>query len=216
MDTDVIRSAFVENEIEVVEGRSGEPARLVGYAAVFNQETVINSPDGPFRERIMPTAFNDAIERDDVIAAVNHDEKMVLGRARKGTLKLSVDARGLRYEVALPNTSLGRDTLENVRSGNYAGSSFKFALSRDGFRVQPPRNVDDMPLVMIDRVKSLKDVGPVTFPAYEGTSVSVRSLGAMVSEAIRTQIAEGLVAAAVSVRNRMAARIAIERARTWA
>ena len=41
-----------------------------GYAAVFNQETVIG---GQWREQIAQGAFRDAIGRDDVVFLVNHD-----------------------------------------------------------------------------------------------------------------------------------------------
>lgn len=194
---------FVDGQIEVREGRAGEPTILSGYAAVFNQETVIG---GEFRERIAKTAFDDVLEQSNTIAAVNHDSKMVLGRSKAGSLKLSVDAVGLRYDVKLPNTTLARDTVENVRNGNYAGSSFKFTVKRDGMTILEPKHRDDLPLVVINRVADLIDVGPVTFPAYEQTSVSVRS----------KEVAEMLAAHVAQVtRERLRLRIALERAKAW-
>lgn len=55
-----------------------------GYAAVFNQETVIG---GRWREQIAPGAFRDAIDRDDVVFLINH-EGLPLARSRSGTLEL--------------------------------------------------------------------------------------------------------------------------------
>jgi uncharacterized protein len=68
---------------------------IVGYA-VFNQQTMIA---GFFREQIAPGAFTDAIGRDDVRGLFNHDASWLLGRWSAGTLRLSQDARGLRYEI---------------------------------------------------------------------------------------------------------------------
>ena len=62
-----------------------------GYAAVFNQETVIG---GKWREQIAQGAFRDAIGRDDVVFLVNHDG-LPLARSRSGTLELSEDNHGL-------------------------------------------------------------------------------------------------------------------------
>lgn len=211
------RDWFVDGSLEVREGRAGEPTTLIGYAAVFGREAVITqrTDDGVqrWREVIAPTAFDAVIGRADVIAAINHDSKLVLGRSRAGTLALSTDGVGLRYEVKLPNTQLARDTVENVRNGNYAGSSFKFEASRGGLKLTPASREGQLPLIVIDRVDDLIDVGPVTFPAYDGTSVSVRSgMGDLLKEhdACVRALAE------TARRERLKLRIAIERAKAWA
>ena len=207
------RDYFMDG-LEVREGQGGAPPRLVGYAAVFGQETVIRmSPSEAWREMIAPTAFDEAIGRDDVIAAVNHDHNKLLGRTASGTLKLTVDARGLRYDIALPNTQLGQETLEQVRRGDLRGSSFKFSVPEDGVRVVPgsARHASGLPLVMLENVR-LFDVGPVVFPAYAGTSVSARSVPAAVAAYREAQAR----ADAVALRDLARIRIAIERAKAWA
>ena len=85
--------------IERVEGTA---PKIGGYAAVFNREAVIA---GMFREQIAPGAFTDAIGRDDVRALFNHDANFVLGRTVSGTLRLSEDETGLRYDVTPPSTT---------------------------------------------------------------------------------------------------------------
>lgn len=225
LDDQNVRDVFVQG-VELREGENGGPSYLGGYAAVFNQETVINGPGGEqWRERIAPHAFDQVIAKDDVIAAVNHDFKAVLGRAKTGTLALSADAHGLRYDVKLPNTTLARDTVENVRLGLYSGSSFKFIVDADGIRAVKPGNRNDLPLIVIERVKRLIDVGPVTFPAYEGTSVAARSVPAQVAqmyqeleaEAQRSVIEAAAVDAAKTpdVKAREAARTAVNQAKAW-
>ena len=141
-----IRDSYVEG-IEVRQG-DGERASIGGYAAVFGQETIVTEGPSQWRERIARGAFDQAIGRDDVIAAVNHDHKQVLGRTRNKTLALSADAHGLRYQVQLPNTSLAHDTVELVRNGTLTGSSFKFAVASDGIRiVERATAAGDLPLI---------------------------------------------------------------------
>ena len=160
----------------VVEARKRDDAMptLRGYAAVYGEETVIG---GFFREVIEPGAFDAAIGRpDDVRAQFNHDSNLVLGRTSAGTLRLSSDAQGLVYEIDLPDTTYARDLAASVERGDVSQSSFMFEVVRDQWEY-PERSSGELPLRRIADVK-LFDVAPVTFPAYEGTSVSARALDA--------------------------------------
>ncbi|KAA6031356.1 HK97 family phage prohead protease, partial [Pantoea sp. F_11] len=73
----------------------GEPTRIVGYGSVFDtlSEVIFG-----FREIIKPGAFDNVLG-DDVRALFNHDPNFILGRSAAGTLALSVDDKGLRYEI---------------------------------------------------------------------------------------------------------------------
>ena len=143
------------------------PPVLAGYAAVYDQETVI----GAFRERIEPGAFDQTLGAD-VRALVNHDPNLILGRTLSGTLRLSSDAHGLRYEVDPPQTSYASDLLESVRRGDVTQSSFAFRVIADEWE-QAGRS-GELPLRRIQQVE-LFDVSPVTYPAYTQTSVSARA-----------------------------------------
>ncbi len=210
---DYTRDVFVEG-IDIREGTDGGPSYLGGYAAVFNQETIIGGPGGQrWRERIAPTAFDDVLKTDDVLAAVNHDYKMVLGRSKTGTLKLLVDSHGLRYDVKLPKTNLAQDTVESVRRGDYAGSSFRFAVMADGIRAVEPKHRNDLPLVIIERISKLMDVGPVTTPAYAGATATVRSVPEPVAEMYREREEEtrqSAIATAAAAATDAAAKVAAE------
>lgn len=165
---------------EVVEARAeGEGRKLSGYGAVFNQRTDIM---GLFDEQIAPGAFRDAIGRDDVRALFNHDPNYVLGRSSAGTLSMAEDARGLRYDIDPPDTQVGRDVVTLVARGDVQGSSFSFEVEEETWDY--PQD-GGKPTRTIVRAK-LYDVGPVTFPAYEQTTVSARC----VAEAKRAQPAE--------------------------
>jgi hypothetical protein len=137
---------------------------ISGYAAVFNSE----SEDlGGFIETIRPGAFARAIRtKQDVRCLFNHDESRVLGRIQSGTLRLAEDRTGLRFECRMPDSPTGRDVLEAIRRGDINQCSFGFLNAVDSWSHDGSRRE----LVDLD----LRDVSPVTFPAYQATSVEAR------------------------------------------
>jgi HK97 family phage prohead protease len=149
--------------------------KITGYAAVTERETVIDLGFFAFREKIAKGAFKDAIKNDDVRALFNHDPNFVLGRNTNGTLRLKEDDQGLRYEADTPDTQAARDVRTLIARGDVSGSSFAFTVENDD-DVWDDSEVKKgkLPLRTIRKV-SLYDVSPVTYPAYEGTSVSARS-----------------------------------------
>jgi HK97 family phage prohead protease len=159
-----------------VESRSAEDGSereyIVGYAAKFG----VNSLDlGDFIERIDPRAFGIVSERRgrkkalETRALWNHDANYPLARY-PGTLSMSVDEVGLRYEFPVPDTTYGRDIASNIRAGIVKGSSFSFTVPSggDAWAIEDGRSVRT-----ITRIDSLLDVGPVTFPAYPDADVTV-------------------------------------------
>ncbi len=98
----------------VVETRSGSAPvelrtvggarKLSGYAIRFNE---LSGDLGGFVERIDPGAWSPDAATNDVVATFNHDANNVLGRLSAGTLRLFLDAQGVRYEIDLPNTQAG-------------------------------------------------------------------------------------------------------------
>jgi uncharacterized protein len=175
--------------------RRGAAGGLVlrGHAALFNVETVIA---GLFREVIRPGAFSEAIGRDDVRCLFNHSADYVLGRTTAGTLRLSEDRVGLRYDVDLPGSQWAKDFVLSVERGDITQSSFAFLADLDEW---PPTKRDELPLRVIRRAR-LFDVSPVTHPAYEQTTVSAHAASAA-TEAWRGDLE----------RERMRLRLAIKR-----
>jgi uncharacterized protein len=147
-------------------------ASISGYAAVFNQETIIGSSMWGFREQIALGAFDDAIKTDDVRALFNHDPNILLGRTESGTLRLKTDKKGLRYEVDLPDTAQAKDVRTLIQRGDVSGSSFGFVVEEDEWDEKEVKK-GKLPLRTIKKA-SLFDVSPVTYPAYPQTSVSAR------------------------------------------
>lgn len=154
----------------------GKPPVVNGYGAVYWRA---GDPGTEYWlwddmvERIVAGAFERAMREDDVRSLFNHDANIVLGRNRAGTLKLRTDERGLIYEATLPDTQLARDqVLAPIDRGDVSGSSFMFTTRkvvwieelREGKRIYI-RELHDV---------QLWEVGPVVFPAYAGTTTSVR------------------------------------------
>ena len=147
----------------------GENPVVVGYGAVFNSES---NDLGGFREFIAPGAFEGRLE-DDVRFLINHDG-LPLARTTNGTLRLSVDEKGLKYEAKLnPNVSTSRDLIELLKDGTINQSSFAFIVEDDSWEMK-----DGMNVRTINKVSRLYDVSAVTYPAYNeaSSSVALRSM----------------------------------------
>ena len=160
---------------------------LRGYAAVFDSES---NNLGGFVEVIDKRAFDKVLGKNpDVYALFNHDRSLILGNTTNGTLKLSVDSYGLRYEAYPDDTSVGRDVTTWVQNRTVKASSFAFAIDRsapDGGEVwdKGPRGLRKR---TVTEVALLDDVSVVTRPAYDASSVVVsrRAMEMAVGEAYR-------------------------------
>jgi len=118
---------------------------------------------------IEPGAF-DGTDMADVRALFNHDPNMLLARTSSGTLKLTIDEKGLRYEFDIPDTTAGRDLKELLARGDISQSSFGFTIDKEDWE----ERMGTKPKRKIKKVKRLFDVSPVTFPAYTDTSAALR------------------------------------------
>lgn len=151
-----------------------------GYAAVFYSPSDPGSQyqlwEGVY-ERIMPGAFDRMLrEQQDVRALFNHSPDSLLGRVSAGTLRLSIDSIGLRYEIDLPDNTAGRDTKESLARGDLKESSFSFNCYRNGKVSWVDQTIDGVEL-SIRQIEDcdVMDVGPVTFAAYDSTTSGIRS-----------------------------------------
>ena len=141
---------------------------IIGYASVFDS---LSEDLGGFREIVKPGAFTRTLrEGADVRALVDHDPSRVLGRAKAGTLRMSVNAKGLRVEIDPPDTTAGRDILTSIKRGDVDGMSFAFRTVLDEWRMEGPVVIRE--LLDVDLV----DASVVTYPAYPATEVGLRSL----------------------------------------
>lgn len=155
----------------------GRATKIRGHAAVWydpadpGTEYAIGDI---YRERIMPGAFQRAIAANRSICCPNHDRRDPLGRQNRGTLRIWEDDVGLAYEVDLPEHSRAQSHAEAVERGDYEGSSFDFGhWDPAGYRDQ---RTDGIVTRTVTSFPELRDVGPVTDPAYKATSAEVRDI----------------------------------------
>lgn len=159
----LLQRAMVSLESEI-KGNTFE-----GYAAVFGQVSDKTGED--WREQFAEGSFNDVIAERLTAALWNHNPDHLLGRQSSGTLRLSADSGGLSYALDIPNTSVGRDLRELHERGDITGASVGFIPGEDdwGFTAQGDR------LRTHTQVSYLRDISPVSFAAYDGTSVDMRA-----------------------------------------
>ena len=133
---------------------------VVGHASVYDSRS---NNLGGFYEFIERGAFNEElISNSDVRALINHDPNLILARNTSGTLNLTADERGLKYEFEMPETSYGKDLAISMKRGDITQSSFAFTVAEDDWST----DADGNNIRTIKKIDRLYDVSPVTYPAY--------------------------------------------------
>lgn len=170
----VERRTATFDTVEVRE--DGDKLQFIGHAAVFDNW----SEDlGGFRERIQRGAFRKTLDQTpDVRFLFNHNPDLVLARSTvasgPGSLELREDPRGLRCYAELAPTSLATDLRTLVKTGVVSQMSFGFTM-RGGQDVWAEGDDGTLERTIVS-FGGLYDVSPVTFPAYQQTDASMRSL----------------------------------------
>ena len=165
----------IRNNGIVIERSYDDSRHVEGYAVVFESQ----SEDLGFFETIERGAITqELVDNSDVFALLNHDDEKVLARSKNGvgSLKLTVDERGLKYEFDAAETQLGNDLLEYLKRGEINTSSFAFALDYNDPEAETWTRKNGANYRTIHKIAYLHDVSPVWNAAYSATSVSQRSL----------------------------------------
>jgi|SRR5690606_7181318 len=155
-------------KIELRENGEGK-RMLTGYAVKWEKKSQVLGFLRKFREQFKKGAFTESLEKDDQLFLWSHDPSKVLGRTKNGTLRLEEDDIGLRFELDLPNTTLGNDAYETIKRGDVDGVSFGFKVEADEIQDAD----DDLPLRTVTKAR-LFEVSVVAFPAYPDSEVSAR------------------------------------------
>ena len=180
-----------DNLVRKVEFRaepSSDGLTLEGYAAVFNEWTQIDSYEGAFKERIAPGAFKKTISERMPVLQFDHGTHPLIGSIPLGVItSLREDAHGLRVKARLSDNWLVEPVRDAIRDGAIQGMSFRFRVINDKWtrgKDGPERTINEI---------ALYEAGPVVFPAYEQTSVGVRSrevLTSLTDPEVRGEIAK--------------------------
>jgi HK97 family phage major capsid protein len=167
--------------VELVRSDDGGMPTLTGEFAVWDQWTHINSVfEGEFMERFTATSMNKTLRenRDRMRVLFQHGMDPQVGDKPLGPIsELKATRTGAHYAVPMLDTAYNRDLIPGLEAGLY-GASFRFRVEKEEF-VQKPKRSKHNPNGLPERTvteASVKEFGPVTFPAYAGATAGLRSL----------------------------------------
>lgn len=183
---------------------AGDGLTLDGYGALFNAETVIDSWEGRFREALAVGSMKKSFRDTTPIVQFDHGHhpligSIPIGRMEPGYPREEVDPDlapdgGAHVVARLHDNWLIQPVREAIASGAVDGMSFRFTVTReewtrpDGSKVRDEADLqaelmrtwleevpDEELLLRTLKEVRVSEIGPVVWPAYEQTSVGMRS-----------------------------------------
>lgn len=187
--TDLVRS--VPFELVREDGDPGDGLTFRGYAAVFNERTTVDSWEGRFEEQVAPGAFKKSLRERPPVFQFDHGRHPMVGSIPLGSLvEAREDDKGVYVEARLHDNWLTKPVRDAIASGSIDGMSFRFEVVRDRWQTPDGKTLTDPDEIMtriyrpsddglllrtLLELKS-RELGPVVFPQYDGTSAAVRSV----------------------------------------
>lgn len=183
----------------------GEPAdgyTLDGYGAVFNAPTIIDSWEGRFKEQIAPGAMKKSFRENPPIIQFDHGQHPLIGSIPIASLQsISEDSDptlapdgGAHVVGRIFDNWLMQPVRDAIAEGAINGMSFRFSVVQESWADADGKKItdqnalfdalertwyEDVPdeelLTRTLRELRVPEIGPVVWPAYVQTSVSVRS-----------------------------------------
>jgi HK97 family phage prohead protease len=152
----------------------GDGRTLEGFAATYNTRARIRDLQGDFDEVILPGAFTRSIATRTPVCQWDHGKD-----PRVGTVPIAKiehldpeHAKGLFVRARLFDNAVVEPVRQAIAEGAIKGMSFRFGVPDKGDTWTRNGEVDLREI----RDADVHELGPVVFPAYDTTSVSVRSL----------------------------------------
>ena len=175
---------------------SSDGLNFEGYAAVFNDPTIIDSWEGRFVETIERGAFAKTLSERTPVMMFDHGQHPMIGSMPIGSItRAAEDAHGVHVQGRLLDNWLISPVRDAIEAKAVDGMSFRMNVIKDSWRMGD----DKMPNRSIKEV-ACPELGPVVFPAYANTTASVRSREALslatslADPEMRTEIARLLLA----------------------
>lgn len=174
-ETKEIRALPVALEIRAT-GEGETSIRTIAGAIKYNTESAEMRDwyGDTFVEEISSGAFDDSLKARGVVGLWSHDTSQVLGNTKSGTLRLDSSDKELRFELDLPDTTVGNNTFESIKRGDVDGVSFGMRVTKDKWSSEDRDSGKIYKRSILNA--ELYEISPVAFPAYPANEVSVRSL----------------------------------------
>lgn len=180
----------------------GNRRTIEGYAIVFGvRSRLLADYWENYYEVIEQGAITEEQLREmDIKMTMWHNREKLLARSNKGegTLKLTVDKVGVKYEFEAPDTADGNNALELVRRGDLAGSSFTF-WSDERSSVRYTTDDEDILTRHVERIDKVFEMTIASDPAYTETNVTAREIE---NAGIKLDKKEDKTPTSVSIRRR--------------
>lgn len=176
------------------EAGESDGRNLVGLAVPFNEMTRIdNWLEGTFDERFAKGAFKRSIGLRTPKLQFDHGTHPLFGSLPVGEIrKLTETKRGLEVKARVFDAELFAPLREAIATSAIDGMSIRFRPLKVTVIDAEARDDDgDVELRTVTEAE-LIELGPVTFPAYEGTEVDLRSLD-LGNEIDRYHLAQALL-----------------------
>jgi HK97 family phage prohead protease len=198
---------------------NGDGLTMTGTAAVFNQPTIIDSWEGRFKEQLAPGSFRKTLSERTPKLQFDHGMHPLIGSLPIGRITdAHEDKVGVQVSARLSSNWLVAPVREAIADGTVDGMSFRFTVTREewvdenGKKITPDEvfkrlwmedaewdKPDDQLMTRTLKEVSCAELGPVVFPAYDSTTVGVRSitidLGRLDLPAERAKLARAILAA---------------------
>lgn len=177
--------------VRATDDPSGDGLTIDGYAAVYDTPTRIESWEGTFDEQIAYGAFRKSIGERMPKLQFDHGHHPLIGSlpiGRWDSLKEEAGA-GLHAIGRLHDNWLVEPVRDAIAEGSVEGMSFRFSVVREEWRDSTGKLIRDEaelmrllwepgdrgPLQRTLKEVKISEAGPVVWPAYQETSVSLRS-----------------------------------------
>lgn len=205
---------FAVREDTSTDGERSDGLTLDGYAATFNRRTLIDSWEGRFVEQIAPGSMKKTFREQVPRVQFDHGKHPMIGSIPIASVRsiaeetdpvLAPDG-GAHIVARLFDNWLVEPVRDAIRDHAIDGMSFRFGVVREEWadpdgkilrdRAEIARRLEetwfrDVPeeelLVRTLREVKVPELGPVVWPAYKDTSVSVRSRSVVIDLAAARQ-----------------------------
>lgn len=156
------------------DSRSSDDGRtLEGYAAVFDSPTRIRGWEGDFEETIRAGAFTRSLKERTPVLQYDHGKDLRVGSVPIGSIdEVREDAKGLYVRARLYDNPVVEPVRQAIAGRSIRGMSFRFEVPEGGDTWTRSGSAEKREI----RDADVHELGPVVFPAYDTTSVTVRSL----------------------------------------
>jgi HK97 family phage prohead protease len=185
---------------------------LEGYAAVFDHPTRIDSWEGKFDETVIRGAFAKTLSERKPVLQFDHGRDVRTGSVPIGSIsEIREDTKGLFIKARLFDNAAVEPIRQAIEGGAIDGMSFRFKVNQDDWYDGDGNRVreSDLSSMLKDKDQALRrtirevelyEAGPVVFPAYEATSVGVRSLMSMLNDEDRDTLLDELIERAAATK----------------